>query len=129
MISQFINTSCNFSAFWLLLMMKIEMNADKIQAEKRYTLSSINRTIESAFSQMQLRKVEDASGALLYRDTGNARDYGRFGRVVNTLKKQSWFMDNVSVWRLYDSDDSDNLNDCSEEDLLLHYQRKPQIGG
>lgn len=112
-----------------MLMMKIEMNADKIQAEKRYTLSSINRTIESAFSQMQLRKVEDASGALLYRDTGNARDYGRFGRVVNSLKKQSWFMDNVSVWRLYDSDDSDNLNDCSEEDLLLHYQRKPQIGG
>ena len=102
-----------------MLMMKIEMNADKIQAEKRYTLSSITRTIESAFSQMQLRKVEDASGALLYRDTGNARDYGRFGRVVNTLKKQSWFMDNVSVWRLYDSDDSDNLNDCSEEDLLL----------
>lgn len=112
-----------------MLMMKIEMNTDKIQAEKRYTLSSINRTIESAFSQMQLRKVEDASGALLYRDTGNARDYGRFGRVVNTLKKQSWFMDNVSVWRLYDSDDSDNLNDCSEEDLLLHYKRKPQIGG
>ena len=112
-----------------MLMMKIEMNADKIQAEKRYTLSSINRTIESAFSQMQLRKVEDASGALLYRDTGSARDYGRFGRVVNTLKKQSWFMDNVSVWRLYDSDDSDNLNDCSEEDLLLHYQHKPQIGG
>lgn len=112
-----------------MLMMKIEMNTDKIQAEKRYTLSSINRTIESAFSQMQLRKVEDASGALLYRDTGNARDYGRFGRVVNTLKKQSWFMDNVSVWRLYDSDDSDSLNDCSEEDLLLHYKRKPQIGG
>ena len=112
-----------------MLMMKIEMNADKIQAEKRYTLSSINRTIESAFSQMQLRKVEDASGALLYRDTGSARDYGRFGRVVNTLKKQSWFMDNVSVWRLYDSDDSDNLNDCSEEDLLLHYQRKQKIGG
>ena len=112
-----------------MLMMKIEMNADKIQAEKRYTLSSINRTIESAFSQMQLRKVEDASGALLYRDTGSARGYGRFGKVVNTLKKQSWFMDNVSVWRLYDSDDSDNLNDCSEEDLLLHYQRKQKIGG
>ena len=51
-----------------MLMMKIEMNADKIQAEQRYTMSAINRTIESAFAQMQLRKVEDASGALLYRD-------------------------------------------------------------
>ena len=104
-----------------MLMMKIEMNADKIQAEQRYTMSAINRTIESAFAQMQLRKVEDASG--------NARDYGRFGKVVNTLKKQPWFMENVSVWRLYDSEDSDNLNDCSEEDLLLHYRRKQQVGG
>ena len=93
-----------------MLMMKIEMNADKIQAEQRYTM-------------------EDASGALLYRDSGNARDYGRFGKVVNTLKKQPWFMENVSVWRLYDSEDSDNLNDCSEEDLLLHYRRKQQVGG
>ena len=88
-----------------MLMMKIEMNADKIQAEQRYTMSAINRTIESAFAQMQLRKV------------------------VNTLKKQPWFMENVSVWRLYDSEDSDNLNDCSEEDLLLHYRRKQQVGG
>ena len=112
-----------------MLMMKIEMNADKIQAEQRYTMSAINRTIESAFAQMQLRKVEDASGALLYRDSNNARDYGRFGKVVNTLKKQPWFMENVSVWRLYDSEDSDNLNDCSEEDLLLHYRRKQLVGG
>ena len=36
---------------------------------------------------MKLRKVEDASGALLYRDSGNARDYGRFGKAVNALKK------------------------------------------
>ena len=28
-----------------MLMMKIEMNADKIQAEQRYTMSAINRTI------------------------------------------------------------------------------------
>ena len=112
-----------------MLMMKIEMNADKIRAEQRYTMSAINRTLESAFAQMQLRKVEDASGALLYRDNGNARDYGRFGKVVNTLKKQPWFMENVSVWRLYDSEDSDNLNDCSEEDLLLHYRHKRQAGG
>ena len=56
-----------------MLMMKIEMNADKIQAEQRYTISAINRTIESAFAQMKLRKVEDASGALLYRDSGDRK--------------------------------------------------------
>ena len=48
--------------------------------------------------------------------------FGRFGRIVNKLKKQGRFMDNVSVWRLYDSDDSDNPMDFSEEDLLAHYR-------
>lgn len=70
-----------------MLMMKIEMNADKIQAEQRYTISAINRTIESAFAQMQLHKVEDASGALLYRDSGNARDYGRFWQGCQHFEK------------------------------------------
>ena len=44
-------------------------------------------------------------------------------------EKAAWFMDNVSVWRLYDSEDSDTLADCSEEDLLLHYRHKQQVGG
>ena len=112
-----------------MLMMKIEMNADKIQAEKRYTLSSINRTIESAFSQMQLRKVEDASALYFLQRYRQCTGLWTLRQGRQYLKKQSWFVDNVSVWRLYDSDDSDNLNDCSEEDLLLHYQRNLQIGG
>ena len=33
-------------------------------------------------------------------------------------------MDNVSVWRLCDSDDSDSPDDFNEEDLLIHYQEK-----
>ena len=71
-----------------MLTMKIAMNADKIQAEQRCIMSAINRTIEASFAQMQLCKVEGASGALFYRDSSNARDYGRFGKVVNALKKQ-----------------------------------------
>lgn len=33
-------------------------------------------------------------------------------------------MDNVAVWRLYDSDDSDSPEDFNEEDLLTHYRKK-----
>lgn len=34
------------------------------------------------------------------------------------LEKQAWFMDNVNVWLLCDSDDSDSPDDFNEEDLL-----------
>jgi hypothetical protein len=50
--------------------------------------------------------------------------FSLFGKIVNTLKKQTWFMDNVAVWRLYDSDDSDSPEDFNEEDLLTHYREK-----
>ena len=66
----------------------------------------------------------DASGALVYRDCGRDRDFSLFGKVVNTLKRQPWFMENVAAWRLYDSDDSDHPDDFNEEDLLRHYRRK-----
>lgn len=43
---------------------------------------------------------------------------------MNTLKKQSWFMENVTEWRLYDSDESDDPEEFNEEDLLSRYQRR-----
>lgn len=107
-----------------MLMMKIELDAGKIQNEGRYDVCAMCRTIESAFTQMGLLKGEATAGELVYTGSGNARDYGRFGKVVNTLKKQPWFMENVSLWRMYDSDDADNPNDFDEEDLLLHYRAR-----
>lgn len=37
-------------------------------------------------------------------------------------------MDNVAVWRLCDSDDSESPEDFSEEDLLNHYRKKQVLG-
>ena len=78
----------------------------------------------SYLQTLGLPRMEDGSGALVFRDCGRARDFSLFGRIVNTLKRQTWFMDNVSVWRLCDSDDSDSPDDFNEEDLLTHYQEK-----
>lgn len=110
-----------------MLKMIIQMDDVKITSENKYRLDSIYRTINSAFQKMGLPRVEDTSGALVYRDCGRAKDFSLFGKVVNTLKRQSWFMDNVSVWRLCDSDDSDDPNDFNEEDLLTHYRRNPAL--
>ena len=107
-----------------MLKMMIRMNDQKIRAERKYRPDGIYRTIDRTFLQMGFPRMQDSSGFLVYCDNGSSRDYGRFGRIVNTLKRQSWFMDNVEVWRFCDSDDSDDPNDFNEEDLLGHYRRK-----
>ena len=107
-----------------MLKMIIRMNDHKIIKEKKYHLDGIYSTINNTFLTMGFPRVEDGSDALVYRDCGRARDFSLFGKIVNTLKKQTWFMDNVAVWRLYDSDDSDSPEDFNEEDLLTHYRKK-----
>ena len=107
-----------------MLKMMIRMNDDKIIKEKKYHLDGIYSTINNTFLTMGFPRVEDGSDALVYRDCGRARDFSLFGKIVNTLKKQTWFMDNVAVWRLYDSDDSDSPEDFNEEDLLKKKKKK-----
>ena len=87
-------------------------------------MDGIYSTINNTFLTVGLSHIEDGSGALVYRDCERARDFSLFGKIVNTLKRQTWFMDNVAVWRLYDSDDSDSSENFNEEDLLTHYREK-----
>ena len=87
-------------------------------------MDGIYSTINNTFLTVGLSHIEDGSCALVYRDCGRARDFSLFGKIVNTLKRQTWFMDNVAVWRLYDSDDSDSSENFNEEDLLTHYREK-----
>lgn len=111
-----------------MLKMIIRMDDNKINIEKKYRLDGIYNAIDSVFGKMGLPRMEDSSGALVYRDNGDAKDFGRFGRIVNTFKKQDWFMENVIVWQLCDSDGMEELADFSEEDLLLHYRQKKIMG-
>jgi len=111
-----------------MLKMLITMNRDKINIEGKYKSDSIYHAIENAFSQMGLPRMSQQGDTLMYRDNGDPRDYGRFGKIVNTFKRQAWFMDYVAEWLLYDSDDSDNPEDFNIEDLLSHYKAKQDLG-
>lgn len=111
-----------------MLKMIIRMNDEKINVEKKYRLDGIYDTIENIFINMEFSRLEEGAGSLVYRDSGKAGDYGRFGKIVNTLKKQNWFMDNVSEWMLCDNDDSDNPDEFHVEDLLYHYRQKQLWG-
>ena len=107
-----------------MLKMVIRMNQNKIIIEKKYKLEGIYSTIDNAFIQMGFPRQASEKDTLIYCDNGSARDYGRFGRIVNTLKRQTWFIENVEEWNLYESDDMDNPNDITVEDLLAHYRKK-----
>ena len=109
-----------------MLKMVIRMNDDKITAENKYRLDGIYNTINHTFQTVGLPRMEDGSGALVFRDCGRARDFSLFGRIVNTLKRQTWFMDNVSVWRLCDSDDSDSPDDFNEEEDCYEILTSPE---
>ena len=94
-----------------MLKMMIRMDDDKITTEKKYHLDGIYSTINNTFLTVGLSHIEDGSGALVYRDCGRARNFSLFGKTaVNTLKRQTWFMDNVSrlafIWTVMIPDSS-----------------------
>ena len=66
-----------------MLKMVIRMNDDKITAENKYRLDGIYNTINHTFQTVGLPRMEDGSGALVFRDCGRARDFSLFGRIVN----------------------------------------------
>lgn len=111
-----------------MLKMIIRMDDYKINTEKKYRLDGIYKTLDNAFLKMGLPRIEDSSGSLVYRDNGHIADYGRFGKIVNTLKRQPWFMENVVEWLFCDNEDSDSPEVFNEENLLNHYRKKEAMG-
>ena len=111
-----------------MLKMLISMNREKIFFDKKYRLDGIEGTICKLFENAGFHRLDDETDSLIYEGNNSSRDFGKFGKIVNTLKRQPWFMENVAEWRLYDSDDSDNPYDYNEEDLLQHYRKKNAVG-
>ncbi len=103
------------------------MDDEKILKERKYRLEAIYEAIDNAFGYWDFKGEKTSSGSVMYKDNGSDRDLGRFFSIVNALKKKEWFMRNVSVWILYDSDDSDSPDDFSTEDLVAHYARKKAL--
>ena len=48
-------------------------------------------------------------------------NYPNLGIILNGLKKQEWFITNLSVWLLCTNEDSDDPSDFEEEDLVEYF--------
>ena len=107
-----------------MLKLEIKMDEDKIEMEQRYSITSIYQTLQQMFAQHSLNQTIAPDGTVIFYGNGNPQDYGAFGCMITSLKEKDWFMDYVIKWVWYNSDDGENEEDFSIEDVLYHYTKK-----
>ena len=107
-----------------MLKLEIKMDESKIEADRKYQAERIYQALESAFSRYSLNKIVQPDGTLCFVGNGDPKDYGAFGSIITSLKEKVWFMDYVTRWIWYNSDDGANEEDFVAEDVLYHYTKK-----
>lgn len=107
-----------------MLKLEIRLDENHIKADGKYAPDSLHNTMDKVFSEYEFRKEVLTDGTICYHGNGMARDYGVFGRLITTLKDKEWFMKYLIKWLWYNSDDSEDENDYSVEDILHHYTNK-----
>lgn len=107
-------------------MLKLEIKFDeaKIATEGQYKVESLYKTLINLFDKYDIVYEIEADGTYAFLGTGKSSDYGYFGQLITALKKQNWFLSNVSKWIWYNSDDGADEDDFAVEDVLLHYTNR-----
>jgi len=97
-----------------MIKMQIIMDDAKILQEKKYSLEKIYAALDDYFiNKLHINKGDDG----FYIGSGAKGDFGNFGLAMWTLGKKAWFMDNVTTWLYFNSEDSDDPNDFVIEDF------------
>ncbi len=110
-------------------MLKLEIKIDdkKVEQEGKYPVASIYNAVDKAFMKYDFKKEILKDGTFCYYGNGMSKDYGIFGRIITTLKEKEWFMNYLTKWLWYNSDDAEHEADCSVEDVLYPYTKKESI--
>lgn len=110
-----------------MLKLEIKLDENKINTEQKYSVSNIYQTLEQAFNNYHLREEHEPDGTVVFYGSGNPRDYGAFGCIITSLSEKTWFMDYVTKWIWYNSDDGVNENDFAVEDVLYYYVKRRSV--
>ena len=110
-----------------MLKLEIKLDEEKICSDGKYALGSLRQTLVNLFAKYQIDYVTEPDGTLFFIGRGLAKDYGCFGKLITTLKNQPWFMEYVIRWIWYNSDDGEDENDFSIEDVLRHYTSRVSV--
>ena len=106
-----------------MLKVKIVLDEEKINADAVYYPAEIRRVIDEAFFEQGIIKEGDC----FYVGTGSDQDFGGLWAVNGSLAQKPWFVKYVKEWLWYNSDDGENENDFSIEDVLEGFH-KHRIG-
>ncbi len=110
-----------------MLKLEIKLDDSKIVRDKMYKVDELYRRIENSFAKFKLQKYVEKDGTLCFKGTGLPTDYGYFGLLITGLREKAWFMDYVTKWIWYNSDDGIDENDYSVVDVLYHFTNKESI--
>ncbi len=110
-----------------MLKLEIKLDDDKVEKEGKYTTSGIYGTVDKVFSQYDFNKEILSDGTHCYYGNGKPKDYGIFGKIITSLKNKEWFIDYLSKWLWYNSDDGEDDEDYSIEDVLYHYTNRKSM--
>ncbi len=94
---------------------EILFDSEKITREDEYTVESIQKATDDVFAAHHIGKDVDG----LYTTSGADEDYVSFMSIIISLKRQQWFLNNLSRWTLYV--DEDDTGDFYTEDLIERY--------
>lgn len=110
-----------------MLKLEIKMDEAKIDAVGKYTPESIYEALDEGFAYFGLVKSTYEDGTICYSGTGDRGDFGAFGSMITGLCRESWFMDYVTKWLWYNSDDGRDEDDFSIEDVLYYYTKRESV--
>lgn len=100
--------------------MIICLNENKIINEGKLDINHLYEKLDSIFSKRGFVLSFD-NKQRVYSGTNSSSDYPNLGVILNGLKKQEWFVDNIVMWLLCNNEDSDNPNEFDEEDLVEYF--------
>ena len=104
-----------------MIKMIIKMDNDKINASPEYSTDRVYSALDRIFFQRGMERFDTDQG-IEYRGHENPTDFAYFGKILVGLKDQPWFINNASRWLLCNSDDVNDPEDFSEEDLLARFR-------
>lgn len=110
-----------------MLKLEYRLNNGQIMKDAKYQPDSIIGAVDKAFSKYDFKRETLQDGTICYYGNGQPSDYGVFGRLITTLKSKDWFLPYLDKWLWYNSDDGDNENDFTVEDVLYHYTKKESV--
>lgn len=106
-----------------MLKMEFKLDESKIKEANMYTPERIYAAIDDASQRNGFKKMRTDDGSIIYQGTNHRNDYALFGRMITSLRKKDWFINNAVKWLWFNSDDGRNENDYHMEDLLYHYTK------